>query len=401
MSQALRMGERGAAIPGRRTTLRTAPGSVWRYDPWLLGSFVSLLALGLVMVTSASVTIAERSFDDPLYYLWRQLIAVSLGLGCAFVFLHCPLKQLLRASVACLFIALALLACVLIPGLGHEVNGSSRWLRLGPLSLQASEPAKLLVIIYLSGHLVRHREALRASATGVLKPALVVALVGTLLLLEPDYGVTVVLFATALGMLFLGGVSVLRFAGLGLLGVVALAMLAVLSSYRFDRLVTFLDPWSDPFDRGFQLTQALIAIGRGEWSGVGLGGSVQKLFYLPEAHTDFIFAVLAEELGLLGSFAVIGAYAIVLWRAIVIGGRAEAAGQAFGANLAYGLGLLVGLQGFINLGVNLGMLPTKGLTMPLVSYGGNSVVVTCAAFGLLFRVDSESRPPARRRICGG
>lgn len=400
MSQAIRIGRRGAAIAGPRVAMRSAPASPGRYDPWLVGSFVGLLGLGLVMVTSASVTVAERSFDDPLYYLWRQLIAVMLGLGGAFVLLHWPLKQLLRASVACLFIALSLLACVLIPGLGHEVNGSVRWLRFGPLSLQASEPAKLLVIIYLAGYLVRQREAVRTRLSGVMTPALVLTLVAGLLLLEPDYGVTVVLFASALGMLFLGGVSLARFTAWGILGLVALVALAVLVPYRLERLMSFMNPWSDPFDRGFQLTQALIAIGRGEWGGVGLGGSVQKLFYLPEAHTDFIFAVVAEELGLLGSFAVIAAYAIVLWRAIVIGGRAEAAGQAFGANLAYGLGLLIGLQGFINVSVNLGMLPTKGLTMPLVSYGGNSVAVTCAAFGLLLRVDSESRPPVRRHASG-
>ncbi len=397
MSQALRLGE--AAVPGRRTA--SVPGTAGGHDLWLLAACVFLLGLGLVMVTSASVTVAERDHHDPLYFLWRHLVAVSLGLGVGAALLQCPVKVLQRASPACLFLALVLLTCVLIPGLGHEANGSTRWVRLGPLSIQASEPSKLLIIIYLAGYLVRHREALHSELGGVARPALVLALAAALLLLEPDYGATVVLFATALGMLFLGGASLLRFTFLGLPGLAALGALAVMADYRLERLVSFLDPWSDPRDRGYQLIQALLAIGRGAWDGVGLGGSVLKLSYLPEAHTDFVFAVLAEELGLWGSLAVIAAYTVIVWRALTLAGRAEAAGLGFGAHLAAGIGILIGIQGFINIGVNLGMLPTKGLTMPLVSYGGNSVVTSCAAFALLLRVDREARPPGRRRAHGG
>ncbi|MFH0350514.1 MAG: putative lipid II flippase FtsW [Chromatiales bacterium] len=361
------------------------------YDPWLAGCFVLLLALGLVMVASASVTIADRDHHDPFYFLWRQMVAAMIGLSCCFLAVRTPLATLERLGALSLFLALLLLTAVLVPGLGRVVNGSMRWIRLGPVSFQASEPAKLFVIIYVASYLVRHEHKVRSTFAGMMKPFLVLTLIGGLLLLEPDYGVTAVLFATALGMLFLGGVPLTRFLGWGAVAVTALVALAMLAPYRLDRLMTFMDPWADPYDRGFQLTQALIAIGRGEWWGVGLGGSIQKLFYLPEAHTDFIFAVLAEELGLIGSLVVIAAYTLVLWRAVVIGGQAQRAGQPFAEHLAYGIGLLIGLQGFINMGVNMGVLPTKGLTLPLVSYGGNSMMVTCAAFGILFRVEREAR----------
>jgi len=226
----------------------------------------------------------------------------------------------------------------------------------------------------------------------------VVTVLGALLLLEPDYGATVVLIATALGMLFSGGVSLARFSAWGLVAVAALATMAILAPYRLERLMVFMNPWADPWDRGFQLTQALIAFGRGEWLGVGLGGSVQKLFYLPEVHTDFIFAVLAEELGLAGTLSVIGLYTFLVWRALLISARAQAAGLRFGAHLACGIGLLIGLQAFTNIGVNMGVLPTKGLTLPLISYGANSLVFTCAALGLLARVawEAESGGSARR-----
>ncbi len=343
------------------------------------------------MVASASVTIADRDHHDPFYFLWRQMVAAMIGLSCCFLAVRTPLATLERLGALSLLMALALLIAVLVPGVGRVVNGSMRWIRLGPVSFQASEPAKLFVIIYLASYLVRHEHKVRSTFAGMMKPFLVLTLIGGLLLLEPDYGVTAVLFATALGMLFLGGVPLTRFVGWGAVAVTALVALAMLAPYRLERLMTFMDPWADPYDRGFQLTQALIAIGRGEWWGVGLGGSIQKLFYLPEAHTDFIFAVLAEELGLIGSLVVIAAYTLVVWRAVVIGGQAQRAGQPFAEHLAYGIGMLIGLQAFINMGVNMGVLPTKGLTLPLVSYGGNSMMVTCAAFGILFRAEREAR----------
>jgi len=262
---------------------------------------------------------------------------------------------------------------------------------LGPISVQASEPAKLCVIIYLAAYLVRYAGQVRNTFIGLLKPVGVLTVIAVLLLAEPDFGATVVLFATMLGMLFLGGASMTRFSLWVLLAVGALAGLAVLEPYRLKRVMSFLDPWADPLKEGYQLTHALIAFGRGEWLGVGLGGSIEKLFYLPEAHTDFIFAVLAEELGLLGCVAVIALFGYVVWRALEIGGRAARAGNLFGAYLAYGLGLLLGLQAFINMGVNMGVLPTKGLTLPLISYGSNSLIMSLVACGLLLRVEYETR----------
>jgi cell division protein FtsW len=361
------------------------------YDTWLMGCFAFLLGLGLVMVASASITVADRDFQEPLHYFWRQLLAASIGITLAVVAMRSPLHYWWRAGPLFLVAAIVLLVLVLIPGLGREVNGSMRWLRLGPISLQASEPVKLGVIVYLAGYLVRHNQQVKSTLIGLIKPAGLLTLIAGLLLLEPDYGVTVVLFATALGMLFMGGVAITRFALWAASAAVALGGIALLAPYRLERLLSFMDPWADPYDKGFQLTQALIAFGRGEWFGVGLGGSIQKLFYLPEAHTDFILAVLAEELGLMGTVLVIAAFGCLLWRAFAIGSRAEHAGELFAAYLAYGIGLLLGLQAFISIGVNMGVLPTKGLTLPLVSYGANSLVMTCLSFGLLLRIGYEIR----------
>jgi cell division protein FtsW len=279
---------------------------------------------------------------------------------------------------------------------GREVNGSTRWLHLGLFNLQASELVKLFVIVYLAGYLVRRGEEVRTTLKGFLKPLVILAALSVLLLLEPDFGTTAVMFATALGMMFLGGVRLWQFSALLALVVAVMAGVALSSPYRLERLTTFLDPWADPFNSGFQLTQALIAIGRGEWLGVGLGGSIQKLFYLPEAHTDFLFAVLAEELGLLGVMTVIVLFTLVVWRAFVIAYRAELSGNRFAGYLAYGIGMWIGLQAFINMGVNMGALPTKGLTLPLMSYGGSSIVVMCMAVALLMRVDYETRFPRGR-----
>ncbi len=367
------------------------PGLGWlsAYDPWLMGCCAVLLGLGLVMVASASITVADRDFQEPLHYFWRQLLAASIGITLAVVAMRSPLHYWWHAGPPFLVAAIVLLVLVLIPGLGREVNGSMRWLRLGPVSLQASEPVKLCVIVYLAGYLVRHNEQVKSTLIGLIKPVGLLTIIAGLLLLEPDYGVTVVVFATALGMLFIGGMAITRFALWAASAVVALGGIALLAPYRLERLLSFMDPWADPYDKGFQLTQALIAFGRGEWFGVGLGGSIQKLFYLPEAHTDFILAVLAEELGLMGTVLVIAAFGCLLWRAFAIGSRAERAGQLFAAYLAYGVGLLIGLQAFISMGVNMGVLPTKGLTLPLISYGANSLVMTCLSLGLLLRIGHE------------
>lgn len=366
------------------------------FDVWLIVALVALVSLGLVMVTSASISIAARNQAHELYYFWRQLGAFGLGGLLGYWVFRQPLKRWLRLSGFALIIGIAMLVAVLLPGIGHEVNGSMRWLNTGLFTIQASEPVKLAVIVYVAGYLVRHQAQVQRDFIGFIKPVLVLTGVAGLLLLEPDFGAAAVLFSTTLGMLFMGGVPVLRFLGWGVAALVMLASLAVLAPYRMQRLMTFRDPWSDPFDTGFQLTQALIAFGRGEWTGVGLGNSVQKLFYLPEVHTDFIFAVVGEELGLVGTVSVIGLFVFFVWRILHVGGRAEQAGLRFGANIAYGVALLIGLEAFVNIGVNMGILPTKGLTLPFISYGSNSTVMLCCAMALVFRVAYETNPPPRR-----
>ena len=365
-------------------------------DTWLLGAVVALLALGLVMVASASVSLADRQFGQPFHYSIRQFLFVGAGLAAAAAVMRTRLLYWEKGGVVLLIIGIALLVTVLIPGVGRQVNGSTRWLHFGIFNLQASELVKLFVIVYLAGYLVRRGEEVRNSIKGFLKPLAILTVLSVLLLLEPDFGSTAVMFATALGMMFLGGVRLWEFFALLAVVVAAMTGLALSSPYRLERLTTFLNPWADPFDSGFQLTQALIAIGRGEWAGVGLGGSIQKLFYLPEAHTDFLFAVLAEELGLLGVVSVIALFTLVVWRSFVIAYRAEQSGNRFAGYLAYGIGMWIGLQAFINMGVNMGALPTKGLTLPLMSYGGSSIIVMCIAAALLLRVDYETRFPRGR-----
>ncbi|HTT09145.1 MAG TPA: putative lipid II flippase FtsW [Gammaproteobacteria bacterium] len=365
------------------------------HDPWILGTAVMLVAIGLVMMTSASITLADKNYGDPFYFLRRQMIALGIGVALALWAMHVPLHFLQRVSSGFLLLGILVLFLVLIPGIGREVNGSLRWLQLGPLSMQASEIAKPCIVLYLAGYLVRHHDQVREKFIGFIKPIGVLTLIAGLLLLEPDYGAAAVLFATCLGMLFLAGVSLLRFISWGLVAVAALAALAMLAPYRLARLMAFVNPWADPYDTGFQLTQSLIAFGRGELTGVGLGAGIQKLFYLPEVHTDFVFAVIGEELGLAGTLAVIALFLFLVWRMLLLGGEALKAGQAFHAHIANGVALLLGLQAFINIGVNMGVLPTKGLTLPLISYGANSMVITWVMIGLLLRVAHEIRQPAR------
>jgi cell division protein FtsW len=362
-----------------------------RLDYPLLFASLALGALGLVMVASASITLADRELGQPFYYALRQAIYIGVGVLLGMGVYRLRLALVEQAGVLLLLTAFALLLAVLVPGVGTEVNGSVRWLNTGLFRLQVSEPAKLMILIYLASYLARHGEEVRTQVSGFIKPLALLGLAAILLLREPDFGATVVLLATAMGMIFIAGVRLWQFGGMLGLGGASLGGLAVSSPYRMERLTTFLNPWADPFNSGFQLTQSLIAIGRGEWLGVGLGASIQKLFYLPEAHTDFVFAVLAEELGLLGVCIVITLYAVVVWRAFVIAIQAEKAGNAFASLLAHGIGIWIGLQGFINMGVNMGLLPTKGLTLPLMSYGGSSMVVVCIAIALLLRADYETR----------
>ncbi len=384
---------RQQAIP--KSNVSTINDLLRPYDTWLMTVILLLIGLGLVMVASSSIAIADRQFHEPLHYFWRQSFSAVIGLSLIAASLKVPLSVWEFLSVPLLVLGLLLLVLVLIPGVGREVNGSTRWITFGSLSLQASEPVKICVIAYLASYMVRHGEHVRNNFAGFIRPICVLTIVASLLLLEPDYGSCVVLFATALGMLFMGGVPLGRLFAWVLTAIAVLATLAVLSPYRLQRLMSFSDPWQDPFNSGFQLTQALIAFGRGDWFGVGLGSSVQKLFYLPEAHTDFVFSVFAEEFGLLGSTILILLFSFLVWRAFVIGHIAERMGKLFAAYLAYGIGLIIGVQAFINMGVNLGVLPTKGLTLPLLSYGGNSMIITCLLLGILLRVEVENRQTKR------
>ncbi len=368
----------------------SARGGSVHLDPVTIALVLGLVLLGLVMVTSASVSIAGQESGQPFFYLERQLLLTLIGAACAALVFCVPTEALERASLPLLAVAIALLVLVLVPGLGHAVNGSRRWLRLAGANFQVSELARVLVLIYIASYAVRREAELRDSVMGLAKPLALLFFVGALLLLEPDFGAATVLFATGFGLLFLAGARlryVIAMTGIALAG---FGVLAVSSSYRMRRLTAFLDPWADPFNSGFQLTQSLIAIGRGQWFGVGLGDSVQKLFYLPEAHTDFLFAVLAEELGLAGVLLTLGLFFGLVWRSFRIARFASEAGLKFGSYLAAGFGLWVGIQAFINIGVNMGVLPTKGLTLPLMSYGRSSLIVALAWLGLLLRVYHEA-----------
>jgi cell division protein FtsW len=307
--------------------------------------------------------------------------------------LYTPLAFWQKTGWVWLLGSVFLLLLVLVPGFGREVNGAMRWLSLGVVNVQPSEVVKLFVVIYLSDYLVRRHDEVRHAVGGFVKPMALLALLCMLLLAEPDFGSSAVMMATAMGMMFLGGVRLWQFGVLLTFVGVALAVLALSAPYRLERVTAFLDPWADPFASGFQLVQALIAFGRGEWFGVGLGSSIQKLFYLPEAHTDFLLAVIAEELGLVGTVSVIALFGYVVLRAFLIGRHAESRGNPFGAYLAYGLGLWLAIQAFTNIAVNMGLLPTKGLTLPFMSYGGSSLVVMCVVVALLLRVAYETQRP--------
>lgn len=361
-------------------------------DPWLLGATLVLLLVGLMMVYSASISIAEKSTGNSVYFLMRQMAHVALGGGVLWIVAQSPVRMWENLGPILLLFAIALLIAVLIPGIGAKINGSTRWIRLGGFNLQPSEMAKLFMVIYVAGYLVRKQEELRNFTQGILMIGIVLAVMGILLLQEPDLGTVVVMAATALTMMFLAGIRFWHFLACIAAGVGAIAILTVISPYRMERVSGFLNPWADPFDSGFQLVQSLIAFGRGEWFGVGLGASVQKLFYLPAAHTDFIVAVIAEEFGLLGVIGILILFVVLVGRAMKLSRIAEQQGKLFHARLAQGLGLLIGFQAMINIGVNLGVLPTKGLTLPFVSYGGSSMIASCFAVGLLLAISREVQP---------
>jgi cell division protein FtsW len=366
-----------------------------QFDRSLLFATGALLFIGLIMVCSASITIADSNNGQPLYYFIRQLMFAMAGLGLAWAVISIRLAVWQRFAPQLLMFGVVLLVMVLIPGVGREVNGSSRWLPLGPVNLQVAELIKLFAIVYIADYLQRHHGQLHTAFLKVLAPLMLLGVAALLLLLQPDMGSMVVIMSTVLAMLFLGGARLDVFAALLAVMGGLFTMLVWIAPYRLERLQSFMDPWADPYGSGFQLTQALIAFGRGDWLGVGLGSSMQKLFYLPEAHTDFLYSILAEELGLVGALAVIVLFFIFIWRALAIGRAAEDAGQVFGAQVAYGIGIWLGLQACVNIGVNMGALPTKGLTLPLMSYGGSSLVIVCVAVAMLLRVDMETRLPEK------
>jgi cell division protein FtsW len=361
------------------------------YDRCLLFAAVSLLSIGLMMVASASMVISDRLYDEPFYFLMHQTIYLFIGIALSWYLFRFRMIQWKQVSASLLLLSLLLLAMVLIPGIGHEVNGSMRWIGIGPLGIQASEFAKLGMILYLASYLVRREDEVQSRMRGFLKPLLIVGVMAILLLKEPDFGATSVIAATALGMLFLAGVRFWQFIILLAGAVLIFAVLAISSPYRLQRLTTFVNPWKNMYSSGYQLTQSLMAFGHGGIWGVGLGHSIQKLFYLPEAHTDFLFAVLSEELGLAGAFVVMALFVLLITRALMIGYAAHQQKLFYGAYVAYGIGLWLGIQAMISIGVNIGLFPTKGLTLPLMSYGGSSMLINCIAVMLLLRIDHEAR----------
>lgn len=370
--------------------------AVGRYDLTLLAAACLLAVLGVIMVASSSMAIAEGQHVNPFYYVTRHLIFLMLGIGGAVLIARIELAFLERYSFLLLMVAIVLLLLVFVPGIGMRINGARRWIHLGISGFQSVEAVKLLFIIYIASYLVRHRDQVQGKLLGVIKPLGVAGLIVLLLLAQPDFGSATLILTTAVGMVWLGGARLRNLFYLAIPVSPALAWAALTQDYRVKRLTSFLDPWADPFNDGFQLTQALIAIGRGEWFGVGLGGSVQKLFYLPEAYTDFILAVIAEELGFFGILLVLVLFWVLVGRAFMVGIKAVEKGLSFAGYCAFGIALWLSLQALVSIGVNLGALPTKGLTLPLISSGGSSVLMTCVAIGFLLRVSYEVNRGERR-----
>lgn len=372
------------------TRLEAIGGS---YDKWLLGAAVALASLGIVMVASSSIALTQ----SPFYYLTRHLVFIVIGVVLAAIAMRVELKEIEKYNQLLLLGCFALLAVVFIPGLGSSVNGARRWINLGVAKFQTVEAVKVLYIVWLSSYLVRFRDEVNATWPAMLKPVGVVGLLVVLLLLQPDFGSSMLLLGITTCMLVLGGAQIKRIILPVLLLLPALVALVIFEPYRMRRVTSFMDPWQDQLGSGYQLSNALMAIGRGEWTGVGLGASIQKLNYLPESHTDFIFSVIAEELGFLGVCCIITLYALLVGRAFWLGMRCIEMRRHFAGYIAFGIALWISLQTFVSIGVNLGMLPTKGLTLPLISSGGSSVMMTCVAMGLLLRVSYEYNRAVRRQ----
>lgn len=359
------------------------------YDLGLLMAAAALLSIGLVMVTSASMPVAARLFDNPFHFSIRHAIYIILASSAALFTLMIPMSWWQKTNAYLLLFAILMLIAVLV--VGKTVNGSTRWLAIGPFTIQAAEPAKLFFFCYLSGYLVRRYEEVTENLKGFIKPLVVFFVLAMLLLMQPDLGTVIVMFATTVGLLFLAGAKLWQFFGLAIAGILAVVALIVFEEYRMKRVTAFLDPWADPFGSGYQLTQSLMAYGRGDWFGQGIGNSLQKLEYLPEAHTDFIMSIIAEEVGLLGVVIVLSLLLVIVVKALKLGNAALKKEQAYEAYISYSIGIWISFQTAVNVGASAGVLPTKGLTLPLVSAGGSSLIVMAVAIAILLRVDFELR----------
>ncbi|GGY27000.1 putative lipid II flippase FtsW [Rhodanobacter panaciterrae] len=371
------------------TQAKRRQGPRGSFDLWLLVGLIGLVSVGVVMVTSSSIAVADSQHMGAFYFLRKHLIFLSLGALAAAMAMRTELKLFEKYAFHLMLLAFVLLLAVFVPHLGMRLNGARRWLNLLVTTFQPVEAVKLILVVYIASYLVRHRESVETRFLGLFKPVMVAGVIVLMLLAQPDFGSATLVIAVTIAMVWLGGARPIFLFLMGLPLMPLLYIAATGESYRMKRLTTFMDPWKDPFNDGFQLTQSLMAIGRGEWTGVGLGSSVLKLSYLPEAHTDFIFAVIGEELGLAGVILVVGLFALVVGRGLYLGLKGIEVGQRFAGYVAFGISLMLAMQAIVSVGVNLGALPTKGLTLPLISYGGSSMVLTCAMAGVLLRATFE------------
>ncbi len=360
-------------------------------DPWLAVALLSLLGIGAVMVASSSIAVAENATNDAFYYFKRHLLFIGLGTVISVLVMNISSAWMSRLSRPVLILGVLALLLVLIPGIGVEVNGSRRWINLGVSRFQVVEAVKLALIMSLATYIVKHKKSIQYSMLGVLKPLLMVVLIAALLLIQPDFGSAVLLLIITLVMIYIAGARYRDLSVISLLAGSAMMVIAWAEPYRVKRLVNFVDPWQDPFNAGFQLVQALIAVGRGEWTGVGIGSSIQKLFYLPEAHTDFIFAVYAEELGFIGVLLLIALFLVLIYRIFKVARNAFDQGNDFAGFMCTGIAVWMALQAFLSMGVNLGLLPTKGLTLPFISSGGSAIMMNIVAIAVVFRISYENR----------
>ena len=380
--------------PAQATKFNELNGQV---DLWMLSAIIALVSIGLVMVASSSMSFAVMTGSGPFHYFIRHLMFLAGGLVLVFFIMRTEIKKIEKYGYVFLGLCFLALLSVWLPGIGKSVNGARRWVHIGPLQFQAVEAVKLMFIVWLSSYLVRYRDQIGVSLKALLKPIGIAGALVAMLLIQPDFGSPALILAITLCMICLGGANQKHIIGPAIFIVVAMGGIAWLEPYRVKRLTTFLDPWADQFDSGFQLVQAFIAIGRGGFSGVGLGGSILKLDYLPEAHTDFIFSVFAEEFGFVGICVLVALFGILTWRAFRTALGCLELNRPFAAYCAFGLGLWISIQATVSMGVNLGVLPTKGLTLPLISSGGSSLMMTCAAMGLLLRISYELDRARRQR----